>query len=94
MQKIEFGEGSSRQRMRQRVLKQLIKTKGWERDTSHPRRRVLAALVGFLEYRENMEEGVQRKRDAWAKLSVRQKEVCFVSFICVGISVFLSDIAN
>lgn len=80
MQKIELGDGSGRQRARQRVLKQLIKTKGWERDTSHPRRRVLAALVGFLEYREKMEEGVQRKRSAWAKLSVRQKEVCFVSF--------------
>lgn len=80
MQKIKFGDGSSQQRARERVLKQLIKTKGWERDTSHPRRRVLAALVGFLEYREKMEEGVQRKRTAWAKLSVRQKEVCFVSF--------------
>lgn len=41
-----------------------------------------------------MEEGVQRKRSAWAKLSVRQKEVCFVSFTVVGTSVFLGDIAN
>lgn len=82
MQKIEFGDGSSRQRARQRVLKQLIKTKGWEQDTNHPRRRVLAALVGFLEYRKKMEGGVQRKRSAWAKLSARQKEVCFVSLMC------------
>lgn len=35
-----------------------------------------------------MEEGVQRKRSAWAKLSVRQKEVCFVSFTVVGTLVF------
>lgn len=80
MQKIEFKDGSNRKKARERVLKQLIKTKGWERDTSHPRRRVLAALVGFLEYREKMEEGVQRKRSAWAKLSVRQKEVRFVYY--------------
>lgn len=92
MQKIELGDGSSRQRARLQVLKQLIKTRGWERDTSHPRRRVLAALVGFLEYREKMEEGVQRKRSAWAKLSVRQKEVCFVSFL--DTLVFLGDIVN
>lgn len=82
MQKIEFRDGSSRQRARQRVLEQLIKTKGWEQDTNHPRRRVLAALVGFLEYRKKMEGGVQRKRSAWAKLSARQKEVCFVSLMC------------
>lgn len=75
-QTIKFSDGSSRQRARQRILRQLTKTKGWERDTSHPRRRVLSALVGFLEYREKMEEAVRRKRDGWNKLTVRQKEVC------------------
>ncbi|KAH0613118.1 uncharacterized protein H6S33_009498 [Morchella sextelata] len=74
-QTIKFSDGSSRQRARQRILRQLTKTKGWERDTSHPRRRVLSALVGFLEYREKMEEAVRRKRDGWNKLTVRQKEL-------------------
>lgn len=80
---IEFRDGSGRQRARERILKQIVKTKGWERNTSHPRRRVLSALVGFVEYRERMEEGVGRKRDSWKKLSIRQKEVCYFLFYTV-----------
>ncbi|CUS09391.1 unnamed protein product [Tuber aestivum] len=59
---------------RKDILEQVRATPGWEGFESHPRRRLLAAMVGLLEYSDRAQAGVQEKRSRWWKLSRRQRE--------------------
>ena len=68
---------------REDILKQVSETPGWERLESHPRRRLLAAMVGLLEYSDRAQAGVQEKRRGWWKLTNRQREVRILVLSCI-----------
>lgn len=68
---------------RKDILKQMSATPGWERLESHPRRRLLAAMVGLLEYSDRAQAGVQEKRRGWWKLTNRQREVRILVLPCI-----------
>ena len=69
------GAGSIRGSGRKDILNQVRATTEWERLESHPRRRLLAAMVGWLEYSDRARARVGEKRGGWWwKLNDRQRE--------------------
>ncbi|KAG0633350.1 hypothetical protein HOY80DRAFT_896638 [Tuber brumale] len=69
------GTGNVRGSGRKDILKQVSAAPGWEGLEGHPRRRLLAAMVGLLEYSDRAQAGVRKKRNGWWKLSGGQREI-------------------
>ncbi|RPB05100.1 N2227-domain-containing protein [Choiromyces venosus 120613-1] len=59
----------------------MARSTGSTRLKSHPRRRLLAAMVGLLEYSDRTQAGVQKKRSGWWKLNDRQREILSSSYL-------------
>ncbi|KAL7275973.1 hypothetical protein RUND412_001042 [Rhizina undulata] len=75
LRSIHGQEGTAQCTARERVLLSLQKAKGWPNSTNNPRGRLLSAMVGFMEYKNKMDQAVKKKTDMWENLDARHREL-------------------